>query len=160
MADQPVSRRALFAALVSGAGIVAAACSSRATTELEGPEGRILQWEGDDFLILVSGFQASYHLGETLHVNVLVNNQSTNTAEVRVRTKILGRGDQPVVQAEPVVLEAKPEEAPNVDQALPLGRDLVPGDYTLSVEVPPWKVQGRDVGSGATLKAAIRIEGG
>ena len=41
---------------------------------------------------------------------------------------------------------------------LPLGLDLVPGDYTLSVEVPPWKRDGRDFGRGATLRAPVRLE--
>jgi hypothetical protein len=156
--DRSVSRRALFAALVSSASVMAAACSSPGTTELQTPEGRVLQWEGDDLLVLVSGFQPSYHLGDTLQVNLLVNNQSTKLAEVRLRTKLLGRADQPVVQAEPVQLEVKPEDASSVDQSLPLGRDLLPGDYTLAVEVPPWKAEGRDVGRGATLRATVRLE--
>jgi hypothetical protein len=41
---------------------------------------------------------------------------------------------------------------------LPLGLNLQPGDYTLSVEVPPWRRDGREFGRGATLKAPVRID--
>jgi hypothetical protein len=75
-----------------------------------------------------------------------------------LRTKLLGRADQPVVQAEAAQLSIKSDDAGSIDQDLPLGRDLLPGDYTLSVEVPPWKLDGRDFGRGATLRTAVRLE--
>lgn len=153
-----LSRRAWFAGLVSGASVIAAACSSSGATVLDTPEGRVLQYEGDDALILVSGAQPSYRIGEAMRLNLMVNNQSTSLIQVRMRTKLLGRGDQPVVQAEPALLDVKPDDAASVDQALPLGRDLLPGDYTLLVEVPPWKRDGRDFGRGATLRAPVRLE--
>ncbi len=157
--DSVLSRRAWFAGLVSGtSALVVAACSSPGAVVLDTPEGRILQYEGDDALILVSGSQPSYHVGEAIRLNLLVNNQSTSLIQVRLRTKLLGRGDQPVVQAEPVVLDVKPDDAASSDQVLPLALDLLPGDYTLSVEVPPWKRDGRDFGRGATLRAAVRLE--
>src|SRR6185503_13663012 len=109
--------------------------------------------------ILIGGLQSSYRVGEAVRLNLMVNNQSTSLISVRLRTKVLGRGDQPVVQAEPAVLDVKPDDAANVDQALPLPLDLLPGDYTLSVEVPPWKRDGREFGRGATLRAPMRIEG-
>ena len=156
--DRPVSRRAWFAALVSGAGLLAAACTSGGSQVLDTPEGRVVQYEGDDLLVLVSGLQPSYHLGEQMHLNLLVNNQSAGFVQVRLRTKLLGRADQPVVQPDPVALDVKSDDASSVDQDVLLPRDLLPGDYTLSVEVPPWKLDGREFGPGATLKAPVRLE--
>jgi hypothetical protein len=159
MAEGPVvSRRAWLAGLVSGAGLLAAACGSPGAQVLDTPEGRILQYEGDNLLVLVSGAQPNYQLGETMHITLLVNNQSAGYVQVRLRTKLLGRGDQPVVQADPAVLSVKTDDASSVDQDLPLARDLLPGDYTLSVEIPPWKLDGREFGRGATLRAPIRLE--
>jgi hypothetical protein len=160
VADPVLSRRAWLAGLVSGAGVLAAACGSPGAVVLDTPEGRVLQYEGDDALILVSGAQQSYRLGESMKLNLLVNNQSTSLIQVRLRTKLLGRGDQPVVQAEPALLDVKPDDAGSVDQTMPLSRDLLPGDYTLSIEVPPWKRDGRDFGRGANLRAAVRLEAG
>jgi hypothetical protein len=156
--DVPVSRRAWFAALVSGAGLLAAACSSGGSQVLDTPEGRILQYEGDDVLILVSGLQPAYHLGDTVHLNLLVNNQSAGYLQIRLRTKLLGRGDQPVVQPDPVPLDVNHDDASNQDQSFILPRDLLAGDYTLSVEVPPWKLDGREVGVGATLRAPVHLD--
>jgi len=146
--------------VVSGASVLAAACSSPGAVVLDTPEGRVVQYEGDDALILVSGVEGSYRLGESMKLNLMVNNQSTSLIQVRLRTKLLGRGDQPVVQAEPVLLDVRPDDASNVDQTVPLGLDLVPGDYTLSIEVPPWKRDGRDFGRGATLRAPVRLDAG
>jgi hypothetical protein len=157
--QRPFARRLMLAAVVSGASAFAAACgASPGATVLDTPEGRVLQWEGDDLLVLVSGLEPSYRLGQSMRLNLLVNNQSAKSIEVRLRTKLLGRGDQPVVQAEPITLTVKPDDAGSMDQELPLGTNLVPGDYTLSVEVPPWKVEGRDFGRGATLRAPVRLE--
>jgi hypothetical protein len=138
--------------------MIAAACSSPGAVVLDTPEGRVLQYEGDDVLILVSGVQDSYRLGDAMQLNLMVNNQSTSLIQVRLRTKLLGRADQPVVQAEPALLDVKPDDASNVDQTLPLGLDLLPGNYTLSIEVPPWKRDGRDFGKGATLRVPVRLE--
>ena len=156
--DVPVSRRAWLAALISGAGLLAAACSPSASQVLDTPEGRVLQYEGDDVLILVSGLQKSYQLGDQMHLNLLVNNQSAGFVQIKLRTKVLGRGDQPVVQPEPVMLEVKTDDASSADQSFDLPRDLLPGDYTLSVEVPPWKLDGREFGVGATLRAPVRLD--
>jgi hypothetical protein len=160
MADNSsvLSRRAWLASLVSGAGLLVAACGSPGASVLDTPEGRVMQYEGDDLLVLVSGLQATYRPGDSLHLTLLVNNQSAGYVQIRLRTKLLGRGDQPVIQADPAVLSVKSDDASSVDQDLPLGRDLVPGDYTLSVEVPPWKLDGRDFGRGATLRAPVRLE--
>ena len=153
-----VSRRAWLAGLVSGASLIAAACAAPGATVLDTPEGRVLQYEGDDLLVLVSGAQSTYTAGETMHLNLLVNNQSTGYAQVRLRTKLLGRAEQPVVQAEPVILSAKSDDAATANQDVVLPRDLLPGDYTLSVEVPPWKLDGKDFGRGGTIRAPLRLE--
>jgi hypothetical protein len=153
-----VSRRAWFAGLVSGASLLASACGSPGATVQDTPDGRVLQYEGDDLLVLVSGLQPSYHVGDSMHLNLLVNNQSTGYVQVKLRTKLLGRADQPVVQADPVSLDAKTDDANSIDQDLLLPRDLLPGDYTLSVEVPPWKLDGREFGRGGTLQAPVRLD--
>jgi hypothetical protein len=160
MADNSsvLSRRAWLASLVSGAGLLVAACGSPGASVLDTPEGRVLQYEGDDLLVLVSGVQPAYRLGDSLHLTLLVNNQSAGFVQVRLRTKLLGRGDQPVMQADPALLSVKSDDAGSVDQDLLLSRDLQPGDYTLSVEVPPWKLDGRDFGRGANLRAPVRLE--
>jgi hypothetical protein len=155
--ERPISRRAWFAAIVSGAGMLAAACAPGGSQVLDTPEGRIVQYEGDDLLILVSGLQPSYQQGDEVRLNLLVNNQSAGFVQIKLRTKLLGRGDQAVVQPEPVMLDVKSDDANSADQSFILPRDLLPGDYTLSVEVPPWKLDGREVGVGATLKAPVRL---
>ena len=156
--DKPVSRRAWFAALATGTGAVAAACGPAGPSEINTPEGKVLQWEGNDILVLVSGIQPSYQIGDTIHLNLLVNNQSTQVIEVKLRPKVLGLGDQPVIQSDqPAQLTVNPEDAANVNQDLPIGRNLGPGDYTLAVEVPPWKVGGRDTGGGATLRTSVQL---
>lgn len=144
--------------MVSGAGLLAAACAPGSSQVLDTPEGRILQYEGDDLLILVSGLQPSYQLGDTVHLNLLVNNQSAGFVQIKLRTKLLGRGDQPVVQPDAVQMDVKSDDANNVDQSFILPRDLLTGDYTLSVEVPPWKLDGREFGVGATLRAPVRLD--
>jgi hypothetical protein len=158
MSEPALSRRAWFAGLVSGAGMLASACGSPGATVLDTPEGRVLQYEGDDILVLVSGLQPSYRLGDVIRLNLLVNNQSTSFIQVRLRAKLLGRADQPVVQPEPAQLDVRADDATSVDQELPLGLSLLPGDYTLSVEVPPWRRDGREFGRGATLRAPVRID--
>jgi hypothetical protein len=156
--DQPLSRRAWFAAVVSGAGLLAAACTAGSSQVLDTPDGQVLQYEGDDLLILVSGLRKSYHAGDQTQLNLLVNNQGTGFVQIKLRTKVLGRGDQPVVQPEPIMLEVKSDDATSSDQAFVLPPDLLPGDYNLAVEVPPWKLDGREFGVGATLRAPFRLD--
>ena len=153
-----MSRRAWFTAMVSGAGLLAAACGPSSSQVLDTPEGRVMQYEGDDLLVLVSGLQPTYQVGDEMHLNLLVNNQSAGFVQVKLRTKLLGRADQPVVQPDPVQRDVRSDDATNADQTVPLPRDLLPGDYTLSVEVPPWKLDGREFGPGATLRAPVRLD--
>lgn len=117
-----------------------------------------MQYDGDNLLVLVTGLETSYQLGDQMHLNLMVNNQSSGFVQVKLRTKLLGRGDQPVVQPDPVMLDVKSDDASSVDQDVLLPRDLLPGEYTLSVEVPPWKVDGREFGGGANLRAPVRLE--
>jgi hypothetical protein len=147
-----------FAGLISGVSLAAAACGASGSQVLDTPDGPVIQWEGDDLLVLVSGFQPSYHLGDQMHLNLLVNNQSSGFVQVKLRTKLLGRGEQPVVQPDPINLEVKSDDASSANQDVLLPRDLLPGDYTLSIEVPPWKLNGRDFGSGGTLQAPVRLD--
>jgi hypothetical protein len=156
--DPRVSRRAWLAGLVSGASLFAAACGSPGATVLDTPEGRVLQYEGDDLLVLVTGLRPSYQVGDTIQLNLLVNNQSSGYVQVRLRTKLLGRADQPVAQLDPVMLSVKSDDAASADQSLVVPRDLQQGDYTLIVEVPPWKLDGREFGRGATLRAPVRVD--
>lgn len=156
--DRPLSRRAWFAAVASGAGLLAAACGPSNSQILDTPDGQVLQYEGDDVLILVSGLQKSYRVGDQMQLNLLVNNEGTGFVQIKLRTKVLGRGDQPVVQPEPVPLEVKSDDASSSDQSFVLPRDLLPGDYNLSVEAPPWMVDGRQSGVGATLRAPFRLD--
>lgn len=156
--SRPVTRRAWFAALASGAGLLASACGSSGAQVLDTPEGRVLQWEGNELLVLVSGLQSSYAVGDQVHLNLLVNNQSSGFAQVKLRTKLLGRGDQAVVQPDPVLLDVKSDDAASANQDLLLPRDLVPGDfYTLSIEIPPWKLDGREFGGGGNVRAPVRL---
>ncbi len=157
--QRPISRRAWITALASSAGALAAACApGGGATEITTPEGKVLQWEGDDLVVLVSGVKPQYRVGETIRLTVLVNNQTTRLAQVRVRTRLLGLGDQAVAEAEVAMLDVKPEGASSTDREVPLGRSLPPGSYTISVELPPWKLDGREAGRGVTLRSPVRID--
>lgn len=159
MIDQPMSRRAWLAALASGAGAAAAvACGpGQGGTELTTPEGKVLQWQGDDLVVLVSGYQSHYRAGELIKVTVLVNNQTTRLAQVRVRTRLLARGDQPVVEAEVSTLNVRAEDAASVERQLQTARTLVPGEYVLNVEIPPWRLDGRETGRLVSLRTPLQI---
>jgi len=87
-----VDRREAFGILASGLMTVASACGGQGTTVIQTPEGPVLQLERDDFLVLVSDFQDSYHPGERVAVKVILNNQSARFASARVRMRLLGRG--------------------------------------------------------------------
>lgn len=158
---QSLSRRAWLGSLVSGAGalVTATACgSSPATVELDTPEGKVLQWQSDDLLVLVSGYAAAYRAGEAIRVTVVVNNQTTRAAQVRVRTKLLTRGDQPVAEApEVATLAIRPEDAVSIERTIQTPRTLTPGEYTLDVQVPPWRLDGQEAGRLALLRTFVKI---
>lgn len=136
----------------------ASACGGRgATTTLQTPDGPVLQVEKDDFLILVSGFQEQYRLGDRINLKVLIQNQSRRFATARIRTRLLGRGQQAVVEAEVTSLNVRPTEPAAVERTLALPTDLMPGEYTLSVDLPPWSFEGRQAG-GAVLNTPIKIQ--
>ena len=151
-----MDRRAAFGLWASGLASIASACGTPGVTEVDTPEGKVLQLEKDDFLILVSGFVASYHPGERINVHVIVNNQSTRFAMTRIRAKLAGRGQQVVAEAEVATITIKPSDATPTDRSIQIPTDLQPGDYTLQVELPSWSFEGRQTG-GATLSTAVKI---
>ena len=154
----PHPRRRFFRAAASGLLGLATACgpSTGQTEVLSTPEGKVLQWERDDLLVLVSGLQDSYHLGEAIHLKVILNNQTTRFGLYRLRTKLAGRGQQVVAEAPVASLQVKPFDATEVERVLSLEPSLTPGDYTLIVELPPWSLEGRTTGGGS-LSAPLRL---
>ena len=153
-----VDRRAALGIWATGAvSAVAAACGERGSSVIQTPEGPVLQLAKDDFLVLVSGFQTAYHPGDRIGLKVIVNNQSSRFATARVRTRLLGRGQQALVEAEVATINIKPMDATALERSLLLPRDLTTGEYTLSVELPPWSFEGRQAGGG-TLNATVKIE--
>jgi hypothetical protein len=151
-----VGRRAALGIWASGLTGLTSACTERGVTEINSPEGKILQLQKDDFLVLVSDFAAQYQPGDRITVKILLNNQSTRYATARVRTRLLGRGQQAVVEAEVVSLNVKPLDAATTERSLLIPRDLPPGDYTLQVELPAWSFEGRLAGGGA-LNTTVKI---
>ena len=155
-----VGRRALFGLVVSGLTTAVAACgpAGAPTTVVNTPDGRVLQWEREGMTVLVSGVQDEYRAGEPLRINVLMNNSASVPAIARVRTRLLGRGQQAVVEAEVANLTVGADAASNLDRVLDLPRSLAPGEYTLMVEVPPWRLERREVGGGR-LSTEVRVRG-
>jgi hypothetical protein len=152
-----VDRREALGIWATGLASIASACGGRGTTVVQTPEGPVLQLERDEFIILVSGFQASYRPGDQVAVTVIVNNQSTRFATARIRTRILGRGQQAIAEADVAAINVKPQDATAVERAVTVPREATPGDYTLSVELPPWSLEGRQTGGGA-LNTTIKVE--
>jgi len=153
-----VDRRAAFGIWASGLMGVASACTDRGVSEIVSPEGKILQLQKDDFLVLVSDFGSQYQPGDRLTAKVILNNQSARFATARVRTRLIGRGQQPVVEAEVVSLNVRPMEAAITERSLQIPRDLTPGDYTFQIELPAWSFEGRLAGGG-TLNSTVKIGG-
>jgi hypothetical protein len=151
-----VDRRAAFGIWASGLMGVASACTDRGATEIDGPDGKVLQLQKDDFLVLVSDFAQKYQPGDRLTAKVILNNQSARYATARVRTRLIGRGQQPVVEAEVVSVNVKPMDAAITERSLLIPRDLTPGDYTFQIELPAWSFEGRQAGGG-TLSSAVKI---
>src|SRR4051794_20783208 len=94
--DEPIRRRELFGAAASGLAGLAAACgpSGGRTEIVQTPDRKVLQWERDDLLVLVSGLRDSYRLGQEIRFKVLLNNQTPKFGLYRLRTKLAGRGQQ------------------------------------------------------------------
>lgn len=153
-----LGRRDLFSIVASGLTAVATACgpAGSATTVMQTPEGRVLQWEREDMTVLVSGLGESYRPGEQVRLSVLLNNGAPIPAVARVRTRLIGRGQQAVVEAEVANVTINSADAARVDRSLDLPRSLTPGDYTVMVEIPPWRLERREVGGGR-LTADIRV---
>ncbi|MCC6177146.1 MAG: hypothetical protein IT305_17715 [Chloroflexi bacterium] len=151
-----VDRRAAFG--IWGTSIMSAvgACTDKDVTVVQTPEGPVLQMEKDEFLVLVSGFAPTYHPGDTIRLHVIVNNQSRRFATARIRTKLIGRGQQVVAEAEVVQIDIKPTDATAVERSLLIPNDMPLGDYTLQVELPPWSFEGRQAGGG-TLSTPVKV---
>jgi hypothetical protein len=147
--DEPrVGRRAALGIWASGLTSLGAACTGRDTTVIETPEGPVLQLERDELLVLVSGFKDSYRPGERVDLKVILNNQSRRFCQARIRTRLIGRGQQPIVEAEVVSVNVRPTDATPLDRTLQLPTTVTPGEYTLQVELPPWSFEGRQAGGG------------
>lgn len=151
-----VGRRAAFGVWASGLMGVASACGDRNVTVIEGPDGRVLQLERDDLLVLVSDFRPQYRPGDRITVKVLINNQNRRFATARIRTRLLGRGNQAVVEAEVASINIRPMDANSTERVLLLPNDIPAGEYTLQVELPPWSFEGRQAGGGS-LTTTIQI---
>lgn len=155
----PNPRREFFTAVASGLAGLAAACapSGGRTEVVQTPEGKVLQWEHDDLLVLVSGLQAAYRPGDQIRFTALLNNQSSRSGLYRLRTKLTGPGQQVVLEAPLASLQVKPLEAGEIERVLRLDPSLAPGDYTLVLELPAWSLDGRPTGGGS-LSAPLRVE--
>jgi hypothetical protein len=156
--QERVGRRALFGLVVSGLTTAAAACgpSGGPTIVMTTPEGRVLQWEREGMTVLVSGILDEYSAGQPLKINILMNNAASVPAVARIRTRLLGRGQQAVVEAEVANLTIGADGASNVNREMALPRSLTPGEYTLLVELPPWRLDRREVGGGR-LSTEVRV---
>jgi hypothetical protein len=153
-----VGRRSAIGIWASGLTGLVSACNDRGVTEINGPEGKVLQLEKDDLLVLVSDFKSQYRPGERIDLKVLVNNQSSRFAMARIRTRLIGRGQQPVAEAEVVSVNVRPLDATVSDRSLLIPSDLPAGDYTLQVELPAWSFEGRQTGGG-TLSTTVKVGG-
>jgi len=153
-----LDRRAAFGLWASGLASIASACGTPGVAEIDTPEGKVLQLEKDDFLILVSDFAPTYRPGERITVHVIVNNQSRRYATARIRTKLVGKGQQVVAEAEVATINIKPSDATATDRSILIPTDLPLGDYTLQVELPSWSFEGRQTG-GASLTTGVKIVG-
>lgn len=157
--ERPIARRELFSAAATSLLGLAAACGpAGARTEVvETAEGKVLQWERDELLVLVSGVQDRYRPGESIQPKILLNNQTERTGTYRLRVRLTGAGQQVVLEAPVISLQVKPFDAAEARPELRLAPDFKPGDYTLVIELPPWSIEGRATGGGA-LSAPVRIE--
>jgi hypothetical protein len=124
---------------------------------VETPEGKVLQWERDDLLVLVSDLRHRYRRGEEIRLKVLLNNQARRIGQYRLRTRLAGRGDQVVAEVPVASLQVQPFDAGEVQLALPLDDAVPAGEYILILELPPWTLEGQRVGGGA-LSVALTID--
>lgn len=158
-----MERREFLSLTLSSLASLAAACGSASGGEvqmIDAPEGRVVRWEKDELVVLVSGIGVRYAPGDIIRLTVVVNNQGHKLVQARVRTKLLGRGMQPVVEAPVASLSVAPEAAASVDRELPVPTSLTPGDYTLQIELPPWTVaESRHATGGGKLALALRVGG-
>ncbi|MBI4491989.1 MAG: hypothetical protein HY690_04280 [Chloroflexi bacterium] len=139
--ERRMERRDFLNLAASGLGAFVAACNppfEETTQVMDSPEGRVVHWEKDDLIVLVSGAQPRYAPGETIKLTVVINNQGARPVQARARIRLVGRGGQAVAEAPVSATSVAPGAAATLERTLPLPRDLAPGDYTLQVELPPW----------------------
>jgi hypothetical protein len=158
--SQPLRRRELFGVAASSFAALVNACRPAAgrTEVVRTPEGKVHQWQSDDLLVLVSGLQESYRLGQEVRLKVMLNNQTAKLGQYRLRTKLVGRRQQVVAEAPVADMQVQPFNAGEVERVLSAVPPLEPGDYTLIVELPPWSLEGRTTGGGA-LSAPLQLAG-
>ncbi len=154
--DRRVERRELLGVMASGMVAFVAACT---TSDLSGGEttivndpalGTVYRWEKDDLLILVSGLKTSYRVGEDIRFEALLQNQHSIPLDGRLRTKLIGRGQQVVLEAEMLPIAVEAEGVLNVQRVLQIPRSMPTGDYyVLQIELPPWQYDGQTAGGGA-----------
>ncbi|GEM_PF-4682864 len=160
--ERRVARRYLLGTMAASVAAFMAACGgdihNSETKAVDDPAlGRVYQWEKDDLLLLISDLQPSYHAGDDVRFHLLLNNQSSAPAQVRIRTKLLGRGQQAVAEAEVVAANVPSADAVKLERDLRLPRGLPPGDYTLQVELPPWTLPGQQTVGGGSALVPLRI---
>jgi hypothetical protein len=159
--ERAVERRQLLSVVASGMAAFVVACGAPDAGEtrvIQDPAlGTVYQWEKNDILLLVSGLQPTYHPGEEIRLTLLFNNDD-GPAQMRVRTRLLGRGQQAVAELEVASATVPASDVLSMERNLLLPRSLPPGDYTLQIEMPPWTQTGQSgsVGGGA-LTAPVTV---
>jgi uncharacterized repeat protein (TIGR01451 family) len=147
---QRMQRRGFLGLAISGLAAFVSACAP-AKGEMrvvESAEGPVLHWEQGDLIVLVSGAEPRYTIGKTVRLTIVLNNQGPHPIQARVRTKLIGRGMQAVLEAPVETLTIPSQGARSLERELTLTPDLRPGLYQLEVELPPWDIQGQRTGGG------------
>src|SRR6266516_1401815 len=93
------------------------------------PDGKVLQWQGDDLLVLVSGLRDRYRLGQEIRLKVMLNNQTPKLGRYLLRAKLVGRRQQVVAETPLASLQVQPFDAGEVERVLSAAPPLEPGDY-------------------------------
>ncbi|MCC7106216.1 MAG: hypothetical protein IT307_13825 [Chloroflexi bacterium] len=154
-----INRRDLAQATMSSLAAMVTACgpSGGQTEVVDSPEGRVYRWERDDLLVLLSDLKDRYRLGEPIALKVLLNNQAGRAGTFRVRTKLMGRGQQVEAEAEVATLQVRPNDAAEVTRTLVPPASIRPGEYSVVVELPAWTLEGERPKGGGSLTAPVQL---